>query len=363
MNRSELAAWLKSLPADQARVCIGLDGFVDRVLRVVDKRLSPTEATYIHTLSEYGGRIANAAGLSLNVELVPVLQKLGGNGPIMAGAMACLGSTVSCIGAFGLPEPTPSYLPLLRRACLYTIAQHACTDAYEFDDGKLIASVLDPLNTLSWEKLSGTLGVEKLISLLDEAELVALNNWTMIPHMTDIWKHFQKEIFPYLNPRRRILFFDLADPSKRTERDLREAVETLRGFTRFGTVLLSCNRREAAILEELLKINLHGNDPLETARKLRERMEIDIVSVHTLDAAYAVSTENAAYAPGFFVESPVISVGGGDHFNAGLAFGLLNSLSLKDALLLAGAVSGYYVRTGTSPERIDLASFLCSGEV
>jgi len=36
---------------------------------------------------EFGQRIVDAAGKSLNIELYPRLEKLGGNGPIMAHAL------------------------------------------------------------------------------------------------------------------------------------------------------------------------------------------------------------------------------------------------------------------------------------
>ena len=360
MDKSELAARLETLNSQKVSACIGLDGFVDRIVRVVDKRLSPDEVTYVRTLGDYGGRIAAAGGLSLNFELVPLLQKLGGNGPIMANALSRLGADVSCIGAFGLPEPAKEFAPLARNARLYSVAQHASTDAYEFDDGKIIASALAPLNALSWEQIEKNVGLGILVALFANASLIALNNWTMIPHMTEIWQHLQIAVFPRLTMRQRIIFLDLADPSKRTDEDIHAAMDTIRGFGGFGTVLLSCNKREAMILGRVLGLALDEGEPAEAARRLQETLGIDIVSIHTLDAAFASERGQVFSAPGFFVSSPVISVGGGDHFNAGLAYGLLHAFPLEGALLLAGAVSGYYVRSGVSPDREQLLSFLQS---
>ena len=63
---------------------IGFDGFVDEISEAVDKRTSPDTYKRIETIAEFGERIGKAAGLSTNIELVPKVIKLGGNGPIMA---------------------------------------------------------------------------------------------------------------------------------------------------------------------------------------------------------------------------------------------------------------------------------------
>lgn len=358
MNEVQLAAWLDNFSGQGVKACIGLDGFVDRIIRVVDKRISPTEHTYVRTLGDYGNMVSAAAGLSLNVEIIPKVQKLGGNGPIMANAMARLGAEVSCVGAFGLPAPTPEYTEMGKRVALYSVAQPACTDAYEFDDGKIMASALESLNTLSWDTLMGALGVEMLVRLFEQAELIALNNWTMIPHMSHIWRHLQEDVFPRLTPRRRVIFLDLADPAKRTKGDIRRAIETMAGFSPFGEVYLSCNKREAMILSRVLGEEADGADMGAAAQILQERLHIAAVSIHTLEGSFACVQGEVIAAPGFFVDKPLISVGGGDHFNAGLAWGMMSGLPMYDAMVLASAVSGYYVRTGVTPDRSQLAEFL-----
>ena len=49
---------------------IGLDGFVDEILHVVDKRESATKYTRLPTIKRYAERMAQAAGRSTNIELV-----------------------------------------------------------------------------------------------------------------------------------------------------------------------------------------------------------------------------------------------------------------------------------------------------
>ena len=72
-------------------VMVGLDAFVDEIIRVVDRRLGEGEYLPVERLSDLGARIAAAAGLGTNMELVVERVKLGGNGPIMANALAALG--------------------------------------------------------------------------------------------------------------------------------------------------------------------------------------------------------------------------------------------------------------------------------
>src|ERR1043165_2646514 len=77
--------------ASQMTAFIGLDGFVDEILHVVDKRESAEKYVRLPKMAQWGERICAAAGKSTNIELVSQRTKLGGNGPIMANAMASLG--------------------------------------------------------------------------------------------------------------------------------------------------------------------------------------------------------------------------------------------------------------------------------
>ena len=54
--------------------------------------LADDELPPVERLSDLGARIAAAAGLGTNMELVVERVKLGGNGPIMANALAALGA-------------------------------------------------------------------------------------------------------------------------------------------------------------------------------------------------------------------------------------------------------------------------------
>src|SRR5205085_2832581 len=78
---------------------VGFDGFVDEIIHAVNTRQTATEFTRLETISDFGARITEAAGRSTNIEVVRQNKKLGGNGPIMANALATLGLRVIYVGA------------------------------------------------------------------------------------------------------------------------------------------------------------------------------------------------------------------------------------------------------------------------
>ena len=102
---------LGSMPA-----LIGLDGFVDEIIAVVDKRFDAKRYEAVKTIGNLGQKILKAAGQSSNYELLVKQTKLGGNGPIMANALASAGLAVSYIGNLGYPASQPGAVHV-RRHC------------------------------------------------------------------------------------------------------------------------------------------------------------------------------------------------------------------------------------------------------
>src|SRR5204863_5228657 len=117
---------------------VGLDGFVDEILDVVDKRESAESYQRLTTIGKLAERLAAAAGKSTNLELVNKLTKLGGNGPIMANALASFGMKVTYLGNLGYPNLHPVFEDFAKRAEVHSIAEPGYTDALEFEDGKIM---------------------------------------------------------------------------------------------------------------------------------------------------------------------------------------------------------------------------------
>src|ERR1700709_1895070 len=121
MNTPELRErCAQSLLAGAARVTqmtafVGLDGFVDEIIQVVDKRDSAESFQRLPTIAQLSVRLAGAGGRSGNIERVNQLTKLGGNGPIMANALASFGLKVTYVGNLGYPTLHPVFAPFAQR--------------------------------------------------------------------------------------------------------------------------------------------------------------------------------------------------------------------------------------------------------
>ena len=106
------------------RALVGLDGFVDEIVAVVDKRYDSDRFDPVESIAAMARKILGAAGESSNYELVVKHRKLGGNGPIMANALASLGFDVTYVGNLGYPDDPPRLPPsFATRAKVLTIAE------------------------------------------------------------------------------------------------------------------------------------------------------------------------------------------------------------------------------------------------
>src|ERR1041384_4515623 len=186
--REETASQLQAAAnrVRQMTAFIGLDGFVDEILHVVDKRESAEKYIRVPTIAQLAERLAGAAGRSTNIELVTQLTKLGGNGPIMANALASFGLKVSYLGILGYPNLHPVFAEFARRAEVHSIAEPGYTDALEFEDGKIMLGKHQSLKQMNWENIQSRFGKDKFAGKFGSADLVGFVNWTMLTAMSDI---------------------------------------------------------------------------------------------------------------------------------------------------------------------------------
>jgi len=370
-------------------VLLGFDGFVDSIIAVVDKRHDVDHFEAVPTIEQFGRKVIAAAGQSSNYELVVRLQKLGGNGPIMANALAALGLSVTYIGSLGLPKIHPVFNDFCERATCYSVAEPGLTDALEFQDGKLMLGKHQALRDVCWQQVRDLVGLDRLRKLVDCAPLIAMVNWTMLPCLSEIWRQMIDEVLqplhtpesapgdesasgrspgespePIAGTRKRI-FIDLADPEKRTWSDLRQALRLCTEFQTFANVTVGLNLKEAIQVAAALDIEVpdRPEDAIELLAKLmREELAVHTVVVHPRAAAAACTATDdeptSAVFTGPFAANPRISTGAGDNFNAGFCLGQLASLTVSESLCVATALSGYYVREARSPTLEELIDFV-----
>ncbi len=336
-------------------------GFVDTILHVVDKRESATKFSRVRKMAEFAAKIKAAAGLSANFEFVTQMVKLGGNGPIMANALCSYGAPVTYIGNLGFPNLHPIFAEFAKRTTVYTLAEPGYTDAIEFEDGKLMCGKISSLKEVNWQALTRALPVDKLKAKFSDSSLIALVNWTMLPFMGGILDKVLTEIAPSLMGQKRWVFFDLADPAKRTREDIARLLKTVSKFQKYFRVILGLNLQESRQIGDVLGLKLADGKAgrvTEHAARILEKLKIETVVIHPTEYAAAADLTGATHAQGPFTPKPKITTGAGDHFNAGFCVGRLLGGDLATSLKIGVATSGYYVRSAKSPDMKSLKKFI-----
>jgi sugar/nucleoside kinase (ribokinase family) len=340
---------------------VGLDGFIDEILHVVDKRENAEVYQRLPAIAKLAERLAAAAGKSTNVELVNQVTKLGGNGPIMANALASFGLQVTYLGLLGYPNLHPVFADFARRAEVHSIANPGTTDALEFDDGKIMIGKHASLKEVTWETILSRFGRERFTAKFAASDLVGFVNWTMLPYMSQVWESILREICPVMTSPRRTLFFDLADPEKRTRADILRALDLIGQFENHFNVILGLNEKEAYEIGEVLGLKPGLATPEGLAQlslEIASHLKAGTLVVHPVSYALAVSQRKVDLVEGPFTAKPLITTGAGDHFNSGFCLGRLLGMDNEMSLLTGVTTSGFYVRSGQSPSIPQIAALM-----
>ena len=361
--REQCAAKLLKLveSATHLHAFLGLDGFVDEIIHMVDKRDSAESFQRLATMTKFAERIAAAAGKSTNIERVVERTKLGGNGPIMANALARFGIRVAYVGALGYPVMHPVFTEFAQRAEVHSICEPGNTNALEFDDGKVMLTKTSHFSEITWPTIQARFSRDRFIEHFSTADLVAFVNWTQVPYMSELWAALLREFCPSPSATRHRIFFDLADPEKRSAKDIRYALELISNFEKFFEVILGLNEKETG--EVGAALGLRARDQSREAlahlsRDIQKQTGVSTVVVHPVTYALAVSKGTISLVDGPYVAKPVITTGAGDHFNAGFCLGKLLGFDNECSVLLGVTTSGYYVRYGQSPGIPELVQML-----
>ena len=345
-------------------VLVGLDGFVDEIIAVVDKRHDFDRFEPMRTIEHLGHRILGAAGNSSNLELVVKQVKLGGNGPIMAGALLAAGTRLTYVGSCGSPNIHPVFADLAAAAArMISIAEPGHTDAMEFDDGKIMLGKHASLKDVCWERLveprrpAGTGRADQWVGLGGDGQLD-----DAAAHERHLGASGRRDFSAHRRPAA-----DVRRSGRSGKADRRghcRGARTVAAFRRLG-------RRDAGPQSERSpRDRPRAGHRRTTPTRPRDwnvwpprfarRSDLACVVIHPRGGASAATADGTASFAGPFVAHPKISTGAGDHFNAGFALGQLLSLSLAECLCAGVATSGYYVRTAHSPTLTELADFIAA---
>lgn len=321
-------------------VLLGFDGFIDVIVRPIASRATAQGVSYHPTLDAFGQFISSRSGRSASVELETQSERIGGNMPNTAAAFKALGIQITCLGALGYPEVHPLFQAAFTPAEVLSVADPGHCFAFEFEDGKLMCALNQSINDLDWACIQRHVDMAALIQRAAQCDLIALLNWSELPHSQSMWQGMLDQVLTGLRPDQ-WLFFDLSDGSRKQPAEIREALAFIEQVSRRARVALSLNENEASQVSAAL---FGATDCSEaTGAKLRDALGCEIVVFHQRQATLSFAAHETHRFPNHMVERPNISTGGGDNFNAGFCVGLLAGLSLPQATILGSLCGSYYV--------------------
>ncbi len=363
MRLSKLAERIESEIPRNCRVVVGFDGFVDEIISLVGERRSLDDFTPVPDITTFGNLVSSAAGHNSLREIVIKGIHPGGCAINLADGLASLGVQVECFATLGEPvHPAFRDIAVKCRRFFSWGREPGRTLVFEFQDGKVMFSAVKQLADFTPDAVRKFLTDGSYARACNEARVIALTDWTLFQHMTDVWRLLQCEVFANLRQRPHFLV-DLVDPSSRSPADILEMTAILRDFEPSGSLTLGLNGNEANVL-----CSLHGlptassdavpDETLEQAIKLREHLEISRVVIHRIPFAVSADQVERIVQPAPFCSHPKKSAGAGDRFNSGISLGLALGYEIADSLALGCAASGFFVRNARSASQCELADFL-----
>ena len=349
----------------ECRVVTGFDGFVDEMITLVGERRSLDDFSAVPDIATFASMLAASAGHSSLREIVVNDVHPGGCAVNVADGLASLGVRVDCFATAG--DPVHPAFALIAGKCHGFHSwgsEPGRTLAFEFNDGKLMFSAGSQLAAFTVEAVRARLADGVFFQACESAQVIALTDWTMYPHMTAVWKMLQTEVFSRLDHRPHF-FIDLVDPSSRSPQDILAMAAMLRDFEANGSLTLGLNGNEANIL-----CRLHGltefdaaasmSDIADQASTLRETLRISRVVIHRARFAVSATRGETSMQAVPYCDKPRKNTGAGDRFNAGYCLGLALGADAEESLALACCAAGFFVRCGHSADKPQLLDFLQS---
>jgi len=358
---ADIVAELNQNKIVNANALMGFDACIDNIVKVVKGQKDNGCSVYFSSSKEFGEFLTGLENRSSGVEFHTKLSKPGGNMVITANALGNLGMSIDCIGTFGLPEILPVFRTMSGNCSLITVGDTITATALEFNDSKVIMFDPGPYYKLSWEGIKDISGIKQLIQLFSAKQLVSFLNWSEIENTSQIWEGVLDEILPAIiqTGPKPFFFTDFSDCSRRSKKEIQFAISLLGRFRDYFRVILSLNRNEAKLIAIALDLSTDSSDE-EFIKSVFGAANSDMVVIHRIEDALAYDGIIFEKCSTFFCKEPTILTGGGDNFNAGFCYSAVRNFDLLQSLIIANAVSGYYVRTAVSPDVDNLIGFFQS---
>ncbi len=340
----------------KGKVLLGCDGFVDETYEIVEVRKSPTEFVPMHRLRQFGELLVARADGGVGVELVPKRRCEGGFAINTGQVAACLGLKPCLPGLYGKETIDPAYHEFKDSCELLSLGAPALTIALEFGDGKVLMSNLEAVSSLTWNDFKNHFGETKLKELFAGVDILGLGYWSLTANFDGLFQGFMDQYETATPPRR--MFFDFADIKKKSSESFIQSLEMIRSYNSKIPMTFSLNEHEVMELFSRIGVERPELKPAALARALtaaREKIGFDELVVHTPDFGAASSAqEGEAYALQERQTKTVRLAGAGDSFNGGYLCASLGDLPLKQRLVVANAVTAYFVTHATAPTKEQL---------
>lgn len=340
----------------KGKVLLGCDGFVDETYEIVEVRKSSSEFVPMKRLRQFGELLVARADGGVGVELVPKRRCEGGFGINTGRVAGCLGLKPCLPGLYGKETIDPAYQEFQDSCELLSLGDPALTIALEFGDGKVLMSNLEAVSSLTWSGFKNHFGPAKLKQLFAGVDILGLGYWSLTADFDGLFQGFMDQYETSTPPRR--MFFDFADIKKKSSESFIKSLELIRSYN--GKIPMTFSLNEHEVMELFSRIGVERPElkPVAIAAGLtaaREKIGFDELVVHTPEFAAASSAkEGEAYAIQERQTKVVRLAGAGDSFNGGYLCASLGDLPLKQRLVIANAVTAYFVTHATAPTREQL---------
>lgn len=339
----------------RGQVLLGCDGFVDEVYQIVDVRKNLSEYTAMDNMSVFGELVLKRSGGGLGLEIVPKRRCSGGFTPNTGRVAAFLGLKPTLIGLYGQKEIDPAFEEFIDNCNLVSLGESAVTLVFEFTNGKILLSALKTVADLTWEDFTAHFPGEKLDALFTGVDILGLGYWSLTPDFDNFLTGMISR-YDHTTPPRR-MFFDFADIKKKSQESFFASLELIKKFNDKIPMTMSLNEHEGADLFSRFGITCKEDPAAITSdlKTVRREIGIDELVIHTPHFAVAShSSEGEAHAMQEFQQKVIRTAGAGDSFNGGYLCASLGDLQLKERLVVANAVTAFFVTNATAPTKEEL---------
>ena len=338
------------------KILLGCDGFVDETYEIVEVRRSQSDFTAMKKLRQFGELLVERADGGVGLELVPKRRCEGGFAINTGRVAAFLGLKPSLPGLYGNQSIDPAYHEFEENCNLLSLGDPALTIALEFSDGKVLMSNLEAVSNLTWEQFKTHFGDEKLKEMFTGVDILGLGYWSLTADFDGIFQGFMEQYETLTPPRR--MFFDFADIKKKSSESFIKSLELIKSYNSKIRMTFSLNEHEVFELCARVGVERPELTPAAITSALtivREKIGFDELVVHTPEfAAASNASEGEAYAIQDRQSNVIRLAGAGDSFNGGFLCASLGDLPLKERLVVANAVTAFFVTHATAPNKQEL---------